>query len=245
MVNILLEENSKLNVTQYYVSTFDSSKGLMNHVNEYSIKENASLKVDRYQKIHNNYNICCDLVTQEKGSELGFNCFSCSGLFIREDLNVKVVGENCLTDVNGVFTPSYKEYIDYHVLIDHVASNCQSHENFKGILKGNAVGVFNGKVIVQKDAQKIEAFQKNNNVLLDENSLLFSKPELEIYADDVKCSHGSTTGKLDEEALFYLRSRGLSRQKAVQLLILGFVNEVVEKVSQTNFKNFILEQLNK
>ena len=117
---------------------------------------------------------------------------------------MKVNGQNCHTELNGIFAPSTNEFIDNHTLIDHIAPNCKSFENYKGLIKSNGIGVFNGKVIVEKDAQKIEAFQQNNNILIHDDSTVYSKPELEIYADDVKCSHGSTTGQFDDEALFYL-----------------------------------------
>ena len=123
------------------------------------------------------------------------------------------------------------------------APNCKSFENYKGVLKENGVGVFNGKVIVHQDAQKIEAFQKNNNILIDQDSIIYSKPELEIYADDVKCSHGSTTGQFDDEALFYLRSRGLSIKKSLQLMTLGFINEVIQKTSNLEYVEFVLKRL--
>ena len=114
-------------------------------------------------------------------------------------------------------------------MINHLVPNCQSYENYKGIIQGNGVGVFNGKVIVHENAQKIEAYQKNNNILLDDDSVIYSKPELEIYADDVKCSHGSTTGQFNQESIFYLRSRGISLKKAKELMILALLIEVIQK----------------
>ena len=146
------------------------------------------------------------------------------------------------TELNGIF-PSNNESIDNHTLIDHIYPNCKSYENYKGLIKSNGVGVFNGKVIVEQDAQQIEAYQQNNNILLDEDAIIYSKPELEIYADDVKCSHGSTTGQFDDEALFYLRSRGLSRASALQHLTLGFVNEIIDTIKDENHKDFILNKI--
>ena len=105
------------------------------------------------------------------------------------------------------------------------------------------VGVFNGKVIVHENAQKIEAFQKNNNILLDKDAVIYSKPELEIYADDVKCSHGSTTGQFNLDSIFYLRSRGISLKKAKELMILGFINEVIQKCNDSDFQDFIIDSL--
>ena len=128
-------------------------------------------------------------------------------------------------------------------VINHFVANCKSFENFKGIVKGNGVGVFNGKVIVHENAQKIEAFQNNKNILLDKESIIYSKPELEIYADDVKCSHGSTTGQFDDEAILYLRARGISLKKSKELMILGFINEVIKKCNNIDYQDFIIERL--
>ena len=155
---------------------------------------------------------------------------------------MKVSGENCHTELNGIFTPSSNEFIDNHTLIDHAAPNCKSFENYKGLIKSNGIGVFNGKVIVEKDAQRIEAFQQNNNILIHDDSTVYSKPELEIYADDVKCSHGSTTGQFDDEALFYLRSRGLSQDAAMEYLTLGFVHEILDCFKNSNHREFILKK---
>ena len=136
----------------------------------------------------------------------------------------------------------YKRQIDNHTLIDHAAPNCKSFENYKGLIKSNGIGVFNGKVIVEKDAQRIEAFQQNNNILIHDDSTVYSKPELEIYADDVKCSHGSTTGQFDDEALFYLRSRGLTQDAAMEYLTLGFVHEILDCFKNSNHREFILKK---
>jgi Fe-S cluster assembly protein SufD len=128
-------------------------------------------------------------------------------------------------------------------VVDHKVPNCESHELYKGVIDENATAVFNGKVYVRPDAQKINAFQSNANVLLSDNATINSKPELEIYADDVKCSHGSTTGQLDEEAVFYLRARGLSEKSARQLVVSAFIGEVIEKVENEEVVTFINKKL--
>ena len=133
--------------------------------------------------------------------------------------------------------------MDNHTYLDHAKPNCFSSECYKGILKDKAVGVFNGKVVVHQDAQKIMAYQQNNNLLLSDDAVINSKPELEIYADDVKCSHGSTTGQLDKEALFYLQSRGISKEGAIQLLMVGFVEEVIDQIQVDEIKDFFSNKI--
>ena len=198
--------------------------------------------LNRYQYPNHNFQICKDVILQEEDSYYTSNNFSSSGILVRNDVRVKVSGENCHTELNGIFTPSSNEFIDNHTLIDHAAPNCKSFENYKGLIKSNGIGVFNGKVIVEKDAQRIEAFQQNNNILIHDDSTVYSKPELEIYADDVKCSHGSTTGQFDDEALFYLRSRGLSQDSAMEYLTLGFVHEILDCFKNLNHREFILKK---
>ena len=124
-----------------------------------------------------------------------------------------------------------KQHVDNHTVLDHKQPNCESHELYKGILNENSTGVFNGRVLVRQAAQKTNAFQSNANILLTDDATVNSKPELEIYADDVKCSHGSTTGQLDQEALFYLQSRGIEEEKARNLLLYAFAGEVLDKAT--------------
>jgi Fe-S cluster assembly protein SufD len=135
------------------------------------------------------------------------------------------------------------QHVDNHTLVDHKVAHCESHELYKGVVNDKATAVFNGKVFVRKDAQKINAFQSNANVLLSDDSSVNSKPELEIYADDVKCSHGSTTGQLDEEAVFYLRARGLSEKTARKLMISAFINDVIEKIENEEVNTFVIQLL--
>ena len=242
-INVVLAQNSSLEIKQYFLGTKKAKNSFINHISEFNIADSAKLKIDKFQKFEDNFNICSEFIKQGKSSYFSINTFSNSGSFIRNDVNVEVAGEFCHTELNGVFNPNENQYIDHHTTIDHLVANCNSFENYKGIIRRNGIGVFNGKVIVHQDAQQIEAFQQNNNVLIDDDSIVYSKPELEIYADDVKCSHGSTTGQFDDEALFYLRSRGLSRTKATEMLTIGFVNEVIEKASGNDYKSFLLSNL--
>lgn len=242
-IDVFLNENSSLHLKQHFIGNTTSKNGFINHLNNISLKENASLVLDKFQDLNLNFNISNDCINQGRSSKVISNTFSTSGLFTRNNVTNNVNGEHCHSELNGVFSPSENEYIDNHTVINHFVANCKSFENFKGIVKGNGVGVFNGKVIVHENAQKIEAFQNNKNILLDKESIIYSKPELEIYADDVKCSHGSTTGQFDDEAIFYLRARGVSLKKSKELMILGFINEVIKKCNNIDYQDFIIERL--
>lgn len=241
--NIDVFENSKLHIRQYFLGSSNSKDGFINHRNEVTMKINSSLTIDKFQDLNQNFNFCNEFIDQNQDSKFVMNTFSASGLILRNDVFNNVNGKNCHSELNGVFAPVEKQHFDNHTTINHFVADCKSFENYKGVIKGSGVGVFNGKVIVHQDAQKIEAFQKNNNILLDDESKIYSKPELEIYADDVRCSHGSTTGRFDEEALFYLRSRGISVKKSLELMTLGFINEVIEKSNDLHYKEFILKRL--
>ena len=241
--SIVLSANSNINVRQYFLGNSSAVNGFINHENNIYLNDSSSLTINKFQELNNNFNFCNEFITQKNDSQFIMNTFSCSGIIVRNDIVSDVNGENCHTELNGVFSPTKNEHIDNHTTINHLVPNCKSFENYKGVLKENGVGVFNGKVIVHQDAQKIEAFQKNNNILIDQDSIIYSKPELEIYADDVKCSHGSTTGQFDDEALFYLRSRGLSIKKSLQLMTLGFINEVIQKTSNLEYVDFVLKRL--
>ena len=241
--NIDVFENSKLHIRQYFLGSSNSKDGFINHRNEVTMKINSSLTIDKFQDLNQNFNFCNEFIDQNQDSKFIMNTFSASGVILRNDVFNNVNGNNCHSELNGVFAPTEKQHFDNHTTINHFVADCKSFENYKGVIKESGVGVFNGKVIVHQDAQKIEAFQKNNNILLDDESKIYSKPELEIYADDVRCSHGSTTGRFDEEALFYLRSRGISVKKSLELMTLGFINEVIEKSNDSEYNEFILKRL--
>lgn len=241
--NIDVFENSKLHIRQYFLGSSNNKDGFINHRNEVTMKINSSLTIDKFQDLNQNFNFCNEFIDQNQDSKFIMNTFSASGIILRNDVFNNVNGKNCHSELNGVFAPVEKQHFDNHTTINHFVADCKSFENYKGVIKESGVGVFNGKVIVHKDAQKIEAFQKNNNILLDDESKIYSKPELEIYADDVRCSHGSTTGRFDEEALFYLRSRGISVKKSLELMTLGFIHEVIEKSNDLHYKEFILKRL--
>jgi Fe-S cluster assembly protein SufD len=201
-----------------------------NHITEIFISKNANLTIDKLQyEGETSSQIMTEQVEQSDDSTFTINTATLNGLLVRNNLNIAVNGQNCETNLNGVYLLNGNQHVDNHTIVDHLKPNCNSNELYKGVIDGKATAVFNGKVFVRKDAQKINAFQSNGNVLLTDDATVNSKPELEIYADDVKCSHGSTTGQLDEEAVFYLRARGLSETAARQLMVGAFVGEVFEK----------------
>ena len=138
-----------------------------------------------------------------------------------------------------------KQHVDNHTLVHHKFPNCESHELYKGIYGDNSTGVFNGKVIVEQEAQKTNAFQQNNNILIDDGASIYTKPQLEIFADDVKCSHGCTIGQLDESALFYMQSRGIPEKEAKALLLFAFGNDVVKKIKIPQLKTRITQLIAK
>ena len=139
------------------------------------------------------------------------------------------MGKHINSTLKGITIIEGKQHVDHHTLVHHTAPNCESHQDYKGIFNERAVGVFNGKVVVEKDAQKTNAYQQNNNVLVSDRSTINAKPQLEIFADDVKCSHGCTTGQLDEQALFYMQQRGIPKKEARALLMYAFANTVLER----------------
>ena len=236
-IYIQLEEFSEMKLIQSFVNN-KQQDCFTNHVSEIELAHNSQLSVEKIQNVDGESHVCSEYVKQLDSSIFKINTLSSAGKLIRNGLNVFVEGENCNTYLNGLFIPSNNEHIDNHTHLEHVKPNCFSSECYKGIVSDNATGVFNGKVIVHEDAQKIMAYQQNNNILLSNEAVVNAKPELEIYADDVKCSHGSTTGQLDEEALFYLQSRGISKTAALQLLMVGFVEEVLENIQIQEVKEF-------
>lgn len=211
-----------------------------NAVSLITVEENAHLTLHKLQAANNtSLSVSTEQIVQRANSTFKINTFTFSGLLVRNNINILVAGQNCETFMNGAVITKDKQHIDNHTFVDHQVPNCYSNENYKYVLDDQSTGVFNGRVIVQKDAQVINAYQNNGNILLSEQASINSKPELEIYADDVKCSHGSTTGQLDENALFYLQTRGISIEKARKLLVSAFVVEIIEAVDNENLTELL------
>ncbi|MGJ8661925.1 MAG: Fe-S cluster assembly protein SufD [Bacteroidota bacterium] len=211
-----------------------------NVVTEIDVADNANLTLDKIQfENETSLHIATEQVNQTRDSIFTINTITLDGLLVRNNLNIAVNGQNCNTHLNGMYLTKGRQHVDNHTIVDHLVPNCESFELYKGVMDENSTAVFNGKVFVRKDAQKINAFQSNGNVLLGDNATINSKPELEIYADDVKCSHGSTTGQLDEEAVFYLRARGISEKAARHMMISAFVGDVLEKIENKEVLGFV------
>ena len=176
---------------------------------------------------------------QERDSVFRTSTFTFSGEVVRNNLSILPDGENCDSHLYGLFLGRGSSHVDNHTVVDHAKPQCISNELFKNILDDNAVGVFNGRVLVRQDAQQINAYQKNKSIVLTDTAKMYSKPELEIYADDVQCSHGATTGQLDDEAIFYLRSRGLTEARARALMLTAFARDVVDTVALEPLREMI------
>ncbi|WP_057935767.1 Fe-S cluster assembly protein SufD [Algoriphagus resistens] len=170
---------------------------------------------------------------------------SLSGELVRNNLNLSILGSNSEGNMYGLYLLNGKSHVDNHTNVDHTVPHAESNELYKGILADSSRGVFNGKIFVRQDAQKTNAFQQNNNILLSDDAVVNTKPQLEIWADDVKCSHGCTTGQLDEEALFYLQARGIAKDQAKGLLLYAFAGEVLEHITDESFREYCTELVQK
>jgi Fe-S cluster assembly protein SufD len=236
---LVSEAFSEVKLIQRSISV-DGADNFTNVVSEIHVGKNSKLTIDKLQEEHEScFQISTELVNQHQDSNFTINTVTLNGLLVRNNLTIEVDGQNCETHLNGAYILNGNQHVDNHTVVDHKVANCESNELYKGVIDGKATAVFNGKVYVRKDAQKINAFQSNANVLLSDDATINSKPELEIYADDVKCSHGSTTGQLDEEAVFYLRARGLSEASARQLMVGAFIEDVIQKIENEAFTDRI------
>jgi Fe-S cluster assembly protein SufD len=192
---------------------------------ENSIVEHVKLEEESPDAFH----VATIQVHLSRDSNFKSHNISLGGLLVRNDVNA-VLSTGCEGTLNGLYLTSGKQHVDNHTALDHAAPHAASHELYKGILDGTSSAVFNGKIFVRKDAQKTDAKQTNKNLVLSENSVINTKPELQILADDVRCTHGATIGQLDEEALFYLRTRGIEKTDARDLLIYAFARDVIDRI---------------
>ncbi len=232
---------SEANIITNFINTA-SENTFSNHFTEVQVAENAHITLDKIQTGGGWY-VATENVNQAANSTFKINTITLKGDIVRNNLNIEVEGENAETFLNGAVITKGNQLVDNHTFVNHLVSNCMSDENYKYVLDDKSTGVFNGRVIVKQDAQKINAYQQNANVLLSDFAKINSKPELEIYADDVKCSHGSTTGQLDEDALFYLQTRGISKEKARKILVSAFTGEVLESIDNEKLMSYVVEYL--
>ncbi len=219
-----------------------STSALVNSVNEIVVLENAHLDFCILENDEQTVSHVCNTYTyQEQNSHFNINTITMGGFLVKNKLHLMLDGQNIETHLFGLYMGSGKQHIDNHSAVFHAKPHCMSNQIYKGILDDDSTGVFNGKIFVLQDAQKTNAYQANKNILLSDGASMFAKPQLEIFADDVKCSHGATTGQMDEEALFYLRSRGIGVENAKALLNVAFAADVIQNIPNIKLREYILE----
>jgi Fe-S cluster assembly protein SufD len=243
---IVVDENAQAKIIESF-QTFDSTaRTFSNALTEIVIDESAV--VDHY-KIQDEselgYLMNTTQVIQKKQSVFSNHTFTLSGSLVRNNLTLVLDDEHIESHLNGLYLTTGNQVVDNHTVVDHRKPNCNSNELYKGIIDGKSTATFNGKIFVRKDAQKTNAFQSNKNILLSEAGTINTKPQLEIYADDVKCSHGTSTGKLDEDQIFYLLARGLSPASAKKLLMHAFASEVTSTIKMEAVREYIEEIISK
>ncbi len=234
---IVMGEQSEATLIESYIG-IDDANYFTNAVTEVSLSASAILKHYKIQQESlNAYHIGNLNVMQGKDSRFESNSISLGGSLVRNDIHGHLAAEGASIVMNGLYMTDNKQHIDNHTRVDHLKPNTYSTETYRGVLNGKSRAVFNGKVVVHPQAQKIEAHQNNANLLLSDDAEIDTKPELEIYADDVKCSHGATVGQLDQDMLFYLRSRAIDEETAKSLLTYAFADEVLKDISFAPVKN--------
>lgn len=241
----VLHKSATLEIIESAVGLNEASIAFVNSVTEVVIEENAELWHYNLQStIRNSRYIYHTSATQRANSRYHhFNFTLPSAEFTRNNLSVALTGSNTETNLHGLYLATGKQHVDNHTFVDHQVAHCNSNELYKGVLLDNANGVFTGKIRVHQDAQKTNAFQQNNNLLMSEKANINSQPQLEIYADDVKCSHGFTVGRFSEESLFYLRSRGIGEEAAKTLLVNAFAFDITDQVHIPALQEFLSEKI--
>lgn len=241
---VVVGENSHVQIIERHQSLnesrIESGPVLTNSVTEIFAQKRAIVD---YYKIQND-NLEANLidntyVSQKQETNVSVNTFSFGGNLTRNNLNFYHFGERIVSNLNGITIIGEKQHVDHYTLVQHSTPNCESHQDYKGIFSDRSTGVFNGKIYVEKEAQKTNAFQKSNNILLSDKATINAKPQLEIFADDVKCSHGCTIGQLDETAMFYMQQRGIPKKEAKALLMYAFSNAVIESIKIPELKQRI------
>ena len=242
---IVVGENAQVQIIERHQS-LTANPVLSNVVTE--VFADKAANVD-YYKIQNDETTASlvdnTYIEQQSNSVVSVHTFSFGGNITRNNLNFYQKGEHIDSILKGITIVEGKQHVDHHTLVHHIEPNCESHQDYKGIFNERSTGVFNGKVIVEKQAQKTNAYQQNNNVLISDKATINAKPQLEIFADDVKCSHGCTIGQLDEDALFYMQQRGIPKKEGKALLMYAFANTVLESVKIPEVKQRITKLIAK
>lgn len=236
---IIVGENAHVQIIERHQS-LNSNPVLTNSVTEIYAQKRAIVDYYKIQNDEQTANLIDNTyISQKQESRVAVHTFSFGGNITRNNLNFYHFGERIDSTLKGITIIGDKQHVDHYTLVNHATPNCESHQNYKTILGGSSTGVFNGKIFVEKEAQKTDAFQQNNNILLSDKATINAKPQLEIFADDVKCSHGCTIGQLDESAMFYMQQRGIPKKEAKALLLYAFSNEVIESIKIPELKQRI------
>jgi len=238
-------KHSRATVIESYVGD-DESNNFTNSVTRVVMQPEACLDHYKFQsESPTSYHIGQLHVFQQNASRLRSYSIALGGRLARTDITTLFSGENARAEMLGIYLPQGKQHIDHHTLADHRSPNCVSNEHYRGVIDGHGRAVFNGKVVVRQGAEKTDARQENHNLMLSDDGEVDTKPELEIYADDVKCSHGATIGQVDQDALFYLRARGIDMETANQLLTHAFLKKPLAAVDIAELKAWINSAINR
>jgi Fe-S cluster assembly protein SufD len=242
---IVVEAGGKATVLEELVSDADNGpEAFTNGVTQFVLGESAH---GRHYLIENENERACIVsslyVRQHADSDFASHSVLLGGDLVRNNVFPTLLGEGCLSVVNGVYVPHDRQLHDNRMLVRHTRPNCQSRQYYRGILGGHARAMFAGRIIVDEGAQKTDAVQSNKNLLLSRHAMAQTKPQLEIYADDVKCTHGATTGQIDESALFYFQARGIPPKEARRLLVFAFVNEIFERMESEEVQERLREMV--
>ncbi|MBA4152915.1 Fe-S cluster assembly protein SufD [Flavobacterium sp.] len=236
---IIVGENAHVQIIERH-QCLNNNPVLTNSVTEIFAQKRAIVDYYKIQNDEQTANLIDNTyISQKQESRVAVHTFSFGGNITRNNLNFFHFGERIDSTLKGITIIGDKQHVDHYTLVNHATPNCESHQNYKTILGGSSTGVFNGKIFVEKEAQKTDAFQQNNNILLSDKATINAKPQLEIFADDVKCSHGCTIGQLDESAMFYMQQRGIPKKEAKALLMYAFSNEVIESIKIPELKQRI------
>lgn len=242
---IVLEENSSANIV-ICDHALTPHEYFTNSLTEVYVSENAHFDQTIMQNEHDfSARISSQFIMQERNSYVANNTITLHGGLIRNNTKITLNGEGAENSISGLFLTDKAQHVDNYVFINHAKPNCLSNQLFKGVLDDVSTGSFNGRILVSRDAQKTLAYQKNSNLLLKNTAKMNTRPQLEIYADDVKCSHGATVGQLDQEALFYMQARGIGKEEARLLLMFAFAHEIIELIKVPALKERIDELVNK
>ena len=241
---ILVEKDTRADLSEIFISE-NENHHFRNHNTELIARNGALVNYHLIQESGpDSVNIHNSNIYQSANSRVNTYTFSLNGRDLRNNLNILLNEEDCESHLYGLYFISNNDHIDNHTTVDHRKPHCYSNEYYKGIIDDNGIGTFNGKIYVRPNAQKTNAFQSNKNLVLTDTATINTKPQLEIWADDVKCSHGATTGQIDEEQMFYLRSRGLGRESATALLLHAFAFDIIDRVELEHLRKYIGSKIN-